>query len=69
MTLHVDDTSAADRTVVGIFHVFAIASMVDTVTTLHENYGLRRRKHVLATYRTVAISRAFDAAMSISNRY
>ena len=56
LPLHVDDTSTADGTFVGIFHVFAIASMMDTVTALHEYYGLRRRKHVLATYRTVAIS-------------
>ena len=56
MPLHVDNTSAADWTFVGTLHVFAIASLMDTVTTLHEHYGLRRRKHVLATYRAVAIS-------------
>ena len=56
LPLHVDNASAADWTFVGTFHVFEIASMMNTVTTLHEYYGLRRRKHVLATYRAVAVS-------------
>ena len=56
LPLHVDNTSAADRTFVGILHVFTIASLMDTVTTPHEHYSLRRREHVLATYRTVAVS-------------
>ncbi len=56
LPLHIDNTSAADRTFVRIFHVFTIASMMDTMTATHEYYSLRRREHVLAAYRTVAIS-------------
>ena len=55
LPLHVDNTSAADWTFVGIFHVFAITSMMDTVTTFHEHHSLGRCEHVLATYRAVAV--------------
>ena len=69
MPLHVDNASAADGTLVGILHVFAITSMMYTVTTLHEHHSLRRREHILPTYRAVTVSRAFNAAMGVSNRY
>ena len=69
LPLHVDDTSATDRTFVGIFHMLTIASMMDTVTAPHEDYSLRRREHVFAAYRAVAVSRTFDAAVSVSDRY
>ena len=45
--------------------MFVIASMVDTVTTPHEHYSLRRCKHVLAAYRAITVSRTFDAAMGV----
>ena len=67
LPLHVYNTSAADRTFVRSLHVFTIASMMDTVTAPHEYYGLRRREHVLAAYRTVAVSRPLDATMGVPN--
>jgi hypothetical protein len=42
-----------------------VALMMDTVTTLHKNYGLLRGKHVFAAYWTIAIRRPFDTAMGI----
>ena len=69
LPLHIDNASAANRTFVRTFHVFTIAFMMNTVTAPHEYYSLRRREHVLATYRAVAISRTFDTAVSVSYRY
>lgn len=69
MPLHVDNTSATDRTLVGTFHVFSIASLMYTMTALHEHHSVRRREHVLAAYRAVTVSRTFDAAMGVLDRY
>ena len=55
LPLHVDNTPAADRTFVRVFHMFTVTSMMDTVTASHEHYGLRRREHVFAAYRAVAV--------------
>ena len=42
-----------------------IAVKMDTVTALHEDYGLWGGKHVLAAYWTVAVCRSFDATMRV----
>ena len=56
LPLHVDNASAADRTFVGTFHMFVIASMMNTVTTPHEHHSLGRSKHVLAADRAITVS-------------
>lgn len=62
---HVNYATAADRTTVRSFHMLVIASMMDAMATTHEDDSLWGRKHVLAAYRTVAVRRAFDTAMSL----
>ena len=65
LCLHIDNTSAAYRTLVGATHVLPIAVKMDTVTALHEDYGLWGCEHVLAAYWTIAVCRSFDATMRV----
>jgi len=65
LSLHVHNTSATNGAFVGAPHMLFVALMMDTVTTLHKNYGLLRGKHVFAAYWTIAIRRPFDTAMGI----
>ena len=65
--LHIDDASTADRTLVRGLHVGVVASQVDTVATLHENHGQRRREHIVSANWTVAVCGTFDATMRVSD--
>lgn len=42
--------------------------MVDTVSTSHDNHGLRRGEHIITADWTIALSRSFDAPMGSFNR-
>lgn len=64
---HVDYATAADGTTVRPFHMLVVASMMDAMATTHEDNRLWGCKHVFTTNRTVAVCRAFNAAMSLSD--
>ena len=65
--LHIGDSLIADRTAIRRFGVLGEAFLVNAVAAPHEDYGFRGGEHVVTTYRTVALSGAFNASMCIFN--
>jgi len=55
LCLHVDGAFAANRTLVGRFHVLIVTSFVYSVTTEHEHHWRRGSEHIFSTDRAVAV--------------
>lgn len=55
LNVHVDQTSAANRTAIGRLHILMVTIMVNAVPTSHEDDHLWRSEHIFSTYRAVAV--------------
>ena len=42
-----------------------VATMMNAVTTLHEDHGLGRGEHVFAAYRAIAVCGTFDTLVCV----
>src|SRR4051794_24309129 len=61
LTLHVGDTFRTNRTLVAGVAPLGETRLMDAVTTAHEGDWLVGGKHVLTTYRAVALGTSFNA--------
>lgn len=45
--------------------MFIIAGLMDAMATEHEDHRMRRRKHIIPAYRTIAIGDTLDAPVRV----